>query len=100
MVKTGYRFSVWAGAFDEEVDDRLLRPIVDDDWPAPEDAVDSQRQNRVDFELERRWLVWRDEFIRDGVSDLEELERRLIERRAEWERSIGLRRRRGGGRVR
>jgi hypothetical protein len=36
-------------------------------------------------ELHRRWLIWRDELIRDGMDDWDELAGELARRQKEWE---------------
>jgi hypothetical protein len=38
-------------------------------------------------ELQRRWLLWRDELVRDGQDRPEELRAGLIARQREWQES-------------
>lgn len=40
---------------------------------------------RLEYELERRWLLWRDEILRSGVEDSEEVLSRLLVRQEKWE---------------
>ncbi|HMB55106.1 MAG TPA: SEC-C metal-binding domain-containing protein [Thermoanaerobaculia bacterium] len=44
-------------------------------------------EHRLHHELERRWLLWRDELLLEGVSDRETLLARLVARQREWERA-------------
>ena len=37
------------------------------------------------MELQRRWLLWRDELLRDGVHDPEELLSRLLDMQQSWQ---------------
>jgi hypothetical protein len=40
---------------------------------------------RLQRELHRRWLIWRDELIRDGIDDWDEVADELARRQKEWE---------------
>lgn len=39
----------------------------------------------LEYELERRWLLWRDEILRAGVEDSQQVLSRLLTRQEEWE---------------
>ncbi len=41
----------------------------------------------LERELQRRWLLWRDEVIRSGVREPEAVRAALIPRQREWEKT-------------
>lgn len=51
------------------------------EWPDLMNAAVAQ----LDHELQRRWLLWYDELVRQGMTDFDELEAGLLERQIAWE---------------
>ncbi|HEV2146965.1 MAG TPA: hypothetical protein VGR37_06165, partial [Longimicrobiaceae bacterium] len=87
----GYRWSggeyEWYAELDEHLDDRLLVPSARmagggewGDGAGPEEV-------RLQRELQRRWLLWRDRTVRAGHTDPAEARRRLEARQRKWERT-------------
>jgi len=50
-------------------------------WPAMMNAEVAE----LDRELQRRWLLWYDEAVRQGTDDFDDLEAELVARQVEWE---------------
>ncbi|HEX6749228.1 MAG TPA: SEC-C domain-containing protein [Longimicrobium sp.] len=76
----------WRGMFFGDLDDRMMLPDRDlpgteHGWPAMMNAEIAHLHN----ELQRRWLIWYDEAVRGGVTDLEELYVTLALRQRGWE---------------
>jgi hypothetical protein len=64
----------------DDVDIRAMLPSSDG-WP---DLMNIDVA-RLRHELQRRWLLWYDELVRSGMTDLVELEDVLLARQREWE---------------
>lgn len=68
--------------------DLYRRLMIHDDVLAREDewgATMGQVEARLEGELQRRWLLWRDQLLRDGTTDNDELRQQLIARQEAWE---------------
>lgn len=66
------------------LDARLMIPndeLGDDEWGATMGPTEA----RLRSELERRWLLWRDELLALEMSDARELRKRLSKRQRTWE---------------
>jgi hypothetical protein len=67
--------------------DRRARALAHDDglgdgeWGRTMGMVEAQ----LESELQRRWLLWRDALLEEGVTDPAELRRRLVDHRRIWE---------------
>lgn len=59
-------------------------PFADGD---PGDGLMGPTEARLESELGRRWLLWRDEILQSGVEESEEVLARLLERQEAWESS-------------
>jgi hypothetical protein len=55
--------------------------LGDGEWGRTMGVVEAQ----LESELQRRWLLWRDALIEEGVTDPAELRRRLVDHRRIWE---------------
>ncbi|HEV3052634.1 MAG TPA: SEC-C domain-containing protein [Longimicrobium sp.] len=64
----------------EDLDVRVMLP-ASRGWPDLMSAEVAQLRE----ELQRRWLLWYDELVRDGMTDFGELEDVLLARQCEWE---------------
>lgn len=78
----------WIWRLEEDLDRRIMTPdeTIGDSgmsWRDPGKAG----QATLHRELERRWLLWRDEEIRKGVTDPHALREALVRRQRAWERS-------------
>jgi SEC-C motif len=51
------------------------------EWP----TMMSPPVAKLEYELQRRWLLWYDELVGTGVTELDELEAALLARQAAWE---------------
>jgi hypothetical protein len=78
----------WRAVLHADLDARLMLPArsfpgqhVGWDRPASRTVAALAR------ELLRRWQIWRDEAIREGVTDLATLRETLVRRQREWERT-------------
>lgn len=89
------RVSEWRLEVADELEYRLLRPNL---WEYDEIAMERSASRRINLmrELERNWLLWRDELIEEGVDDPRELVVDLVQRQSEWQRSVGLETSQGG----
>jgi hypothetical protein len=68
---------------------RLLVPDTPFTDGVPSEGVMGPEEARLQIELERRWLLWRDEILRSESMDMDtpDVLRRLLERQEEWESS-------------
>jgi hypothetical protein len=70
----------------DDLDARVMLPRRDPaegcaEWP---DLMNADVAH-LDRELQRRWLLWYDELVRQGMTDFDELEAALLERQIAWE---------------
>ena len=77
----------WRGALGPSLAARALIP-----QPADSESVGGQGtmgsvEAMLESELERLWLVWRDELVRDGMTSQPDVVAALVERVAKWERA-------------
>lgn len=77
----------WREEVVAELQFRLLVPDESFTDGAPRDGEMGPEEGRLQTELERRWLLWRDEILRSEIVDTPEVLRRLLERQEEWESS-------------
>jgi hypothetical protein len=77
----------WRDEAIAELQFRLLVPVTSFTEADPGDGVMGPEETRLQIELERRWLLWRDEILRSEILDTEEVLGRLLERQEEWESS-------------
>jgi hypothetical protein len=75
----------WRAAAIEELADRLLIH----DWGLGERGswgeLQGMKEARLERELQRRWLLWRDELLRGGELSRDELAEALVARQRAWE---------------
>jgi hypothetical protein len=64
----------------DDLDTRVMLP-ASRGWPDQMSVEVAQLRD----ELQRRWLLWYDELVRDGMTDFGELEDVLLARQREWE---------------
>jgi hypothetical protein len=76
----------WQRELYQDLHDRVMipAPILADDGRRHDKM--SVAEHRLWAELQREWLIWRDELIRGGVTEAEELSDELIVRQQAWER--------------
>ncbi|MGH9363273.1 MAG: hypothetical protein ACRD2T_15285, partial [Thermoanaerobaculia bacterium] len=75
----------WRAAAIEELADRVLLPDsglgARDSWA----ELQGMTEARLHRELQRRWLLWRDELLRGGGGSAEDLAAALVARQRAWE---------------
>ncbi len=83
------RVSEWRLEVMDELERRLLRPDL---GGYDELSVEGGVSRRINLtrQLERSWVVWRDELIEEGVDDPLELVADLVQRQSAWELSVGI----------
>ncbi|CAN5138046.1 hypothetical protein BH23GEM4_BH23GEM4_23700 [soil metagenome] len=75
----------WRAALDADLIDRAMIH-----WPKHADGTPwgptmGHQEAGLEQEVQRRWLIWRDEVIRGGIADPRELRLAAIERQLQWE---------------
>ncbi len=74
----------WRAPFLEEMEQRLLRPYLEEADPLWNEEESTRSMNLL-RELMRSWLLWRDELIESGVPEAgDELQGLLLERQQSW----------------
>ena len=78
--------SEWRGELYADLDERAMLPadaLADvGQWG---DTM-GVKEARLHSRLQREWLVWRDELIRAGITDVRQVRAELVIRQQEWER--------------
>lgn len=77
---------VWQGELYADLDERAMLPVRGladiGEWGGSMGADEAQLHAR----LEREWLIWRDELIRSGTTNVSAVRAELVLRQHEWER--------------
>jgi hypothetical protein len=78
----------WIGELHDDLFARVLIPDPSSpDGSVPWGAVMGEREFELWLELERKWLVWRDDVIASGNTNPTDVAREATARRCEWERT-------------
>jgi hypothetical protein len=74
----------WVADLTADLDARLFLPSADPALGIPWNELMGEVEATLFDQLHRRWLAWRDEVVRSGLTDREQVEAVLRERQREW----------------
>jgi hypothetical protein len=76
----------WRAELYDDLGERVFLPEPLPDGEASDDTM-SPAESMLWRELQRRWLLWRDEVVRAGTTDPDAVRRELAGRQRKWERT-------------
>ncbi len=77
----------WRDELYEDLDERAMLHDPEMESAGAWDASMGAAEARLERELQRRWLIWREEAIRAGIARVDDLRLVLVARQREWERA-------------